>query len=133
MIGGWDTAIERNSLQTFHTLPSPSLKEKPLSLPSLQGGGSISANRGSDAVTNVDANEQGDHSLPAGRVRGGAAGPSWDYLQVGDFVTHKSFGKGVVKSIDGRFIIVAFTNKESRFLHPWVFEQGYMSVSSGED
>ena len=125
VIGGWDTAIERN------TIISPS---KTLPSPSLEGGGSISANRDRDAVANVDAkkqaNEQGNHSLPVERVRGGAA---WEYLQVGDFVTHKSFGKGVVKSIDGRFIIVAFTNKESRFLHPWVFEQGYMSVSSGEE
>ena len=41
-------------LQTLQTLPSPSL----------QGGGSISANE--------DTNEQSNYSLPAGRVRGGS-------------------------------------------------------------
>ena len=131
MIGGWDTAIERKERPLPSPIPEQSSPTRSLSP---RGGGSISANRDRDAVANVDAkkqaNEQGNHSLPVERVRGGAA---WEHLQVGDFVTHKSFGKGVVKSIDGRFIIVAFTSKESRFLHPWVFEQGYMCVSSGEE
>ena len=97
------------------------LQTQTLPSPSLEGGGSVSAND--------DTNEQGNHSLPVGRVRGGSEGSAaWTHLQVGDTVTHKSFGKGVVKSIDERFIIVAFAHKESRFPYPWVFEQGYMSV-----
>ena len=123
VIGGWDTAIERKSLQTLQTLPSPS---KTLPSPSLQGGGSISGKEGNDVVTDAETKEQSNHFLPVGRVRGGSA--AWTHLQVGDTVTHKSFGKGVVKSLDGRFIIVAFANRESRFVYPWVFEQGYMSV-----
>ena len=125
VIGGWDTTIEKNTLQTLQTLPS----SQTLPSPSLQGGGRISGKEEDNVVTNAETNEQGNHSLPVGRVRGGSEGSAaWTHLQVGDTVTHKSFGKGVVKSIDERFIIVAFAHKESRFPYPWVFEQGYMSV-----
>ena len=44
------------------------LQTQTLPSPSLEGGGSVSAND--------DTNEQGNHSLPAGRVRGGSAGCS---------------------------------------------------------
>ncbi len=125
VIGGWDTTIEKNTLQTLQTLPS----SQTFPSPSLQGGGRISGKEDDNVVTNAETNEQGNHSLPVGRVRGGSEGSAaWTHLQVGDTVTHKSFGKGVVKSIDERFIIVAFAHKESRFPYPWVFEQGYMSV-----
>ena len=117
----WLCEVAKHNFQMLQTLPS----QQTLPSPSLQGGGSISANRGGNGETD----EQGNHSLPVGRVRGGSEGSAaWTHLQVGDTVTHKSFGKGVVKSIDERFIIVAFAHKESRFPYPWVFEQGYMSV-----
>ncbi len=45
------------------------VKQQTLPSPSLQGGGSISANEGGKGETD----EQGNHSLPAGRVRGGSA------------------------------------------------------------
>ena len=44
------------------------LQTQTLPSPSLEGGGSVSAKD--------DTNEQGNHSLPAGRVRGGSAGCS---------------------------------------------------------
>ena len=52
---GWEAYKEKQALQT---LPSPSL----------QGGSSISANKESKE----ESNEQGNHPLPAGRVRGGS-------------------------------------------------------------
>ena len=51
--------VAKHNFQVLQTLPSPSL----------QGGSSISANRGGNGETD----EQGNHSLPVGRVRGGSA------------------------------------------------------------
>ena len=51
--------VAKHNFQVLQTLPSPSL----------QGGSSISANEG----TNGETDEQGNHSLPVGRVRGGSA------------------------------------------------------------
>ncbi len=58
------TAVMGGAFVTLETHPP---KTHPS--PSLQGGSSISANEGCNAETN----EQGDHSLPVGRVRGGSA------------------------------------------------------------
>ena len=57
------TAVMGGAFVTLETHPP---KTHPS--PSLQGGSSISANEGCNAETN----EQGDHSLPVGRVRGGS-------------------------------------------------------------
>ena len=54
----WLCEVAKHNFQMLQTLPSPSL----------QGGGSISANRGGNGETD----EQGNHSLPVGRVRGGS-------------------------------------------------------------
>ena len=58
------TAVMGGAFVTMETL-SPKTHPSP----SLQGGSSISANEGCNAETN----EQGDHPLPVGRVRGGSA------------------------------------------------------------
>ena len=57
-------AVEKTlqALSSPQTLPSPSL----------QGGGGISGKEEDNVVTNTETNEQGNHSLPAGRVRGGS-------------------------------------------------------------
>jgi hypothetical protein len=54
----WLCEVAKHNFLVLQTLPSPSL----------QGGSGISANEGSNGETN----EQGNHSLPAGRVRGGS-------------------------------------------------------------
>ena len=54
----WLCEVAKHNFQMLQTLPSPSL----------QGGSSISANEG----TNGETSEQSNHSLPVGRVRGGA-------------------------------------------------------------
>lgn len=47
--------------------------------------------------------------------------------QAGDKVRHKTFGEGVVISIDEKFIICRFSgNREKKFYYPQVFEQGYL-------
>ncbi len=50
----------------------------------------------------------------------------WENLQVGDKVVHKSFGTGRVVSLDSKFLIVKFVDRESKFLFPSVFEKGYL-------
>ena len=61
----WLCEVAKHNFQMLQTLPS----QQTLPSPSLQGGGSISANEG----TNGETDEQGNHSLPVGRVRGGSA------------------------------------------------------------
>ena len=51
----------------------------------------------------------------------------WLELQVGDRVTHKSFGPGDVMSIDEKYIFVRFPDVEKKFLYPDAFEKGYLS------
>ena len=51
----------------------------------------------------------------------------WLELQVGDRVTHKSFGPGDVMSIDEKYIFVHFPDVEKKFLYPDAFEKGYLS------
>lgn len=52
----------------------------------------------------------------------------WERVTVGTGIVHKSLGKGVVKAIDGKYIFVAFDDRERRFLYPNAFEEGYLSV-----
>ena len=91
------------TLQTLQTLPSPSL----------EGGSSISANE----ETHGETSEQGNHSLPTGRVRGGSYFPSYeimmdelrDYRFYADDMIHPS---GVaVEYIWQRFQDTYFDNK----------------------
>lgn len=51
----------------------------------------------------------------------------WERLQVGDVVIHKSIGEGKVVSLDEKYIIVQFADRESKFLYPSAFEKGYLS------
>ena len=52
----------------------------------------------------------------------------WERLQLEDEVFHKSLGRGTVKSISEKHIIVNFGREEKKFLFPWVFEKEYMFV-----
>ncbi|MBQ8968860.1 MAG: restriction endonuclease [Bacteroidaceae bacterium] len=50
----------------------------------------------------------------------------WENLRAGDSVLHKSFGHGKVMSLDGKYIVVRFEDRESKFLFPNAFEGGYL-------
>jgi hypothetical protein len=52
----------------------------------------------------------------------------WQKLKVGDVVKHKSFGKGIVASIDKKEMSVQFASKTSRFFLPDAFEKGYLTI-----
>ena len=52
----------------------------------------------------------------------------WEGLSIGDKVYHKSLGEGVIVSLDEKYIIVRFKDRESKFLYPSSFENGYLSI-----
>ena len=51
----------------------------------------------------------------------------WEGLRVGDKVMHKSLGEGVIVSLDDNYLFVRFKDRESKFLYPSAFENGYLS------
>lgn len=51
----------------------------------------------------------------------------WEDLSVGDKVVHKSLGEGLIVSLDEKYLIVRFRDRESKFLYPSAFEIGYLS------
>lgn len=52
---------------------------------------------------------------------------SWKDVTIGDTVTHKSLGPGTVISLDDKYIIIKFRDRESKFFYPGAFEKGYLS------
>ena len=52
----------------------------------------------------------------------------WERLQIGDAVIHKSLGPGEVMALDDKYLIVKFSDRESKFLYPAAFEKGYLTV-----
>lgn len=51
----------------------------------------------------------------------------FDVLKPGDKVRHKSIGVGTIKSIEGKYIVVSFPEKEMKFLFPDAFKNGFLS------
>lgn len=52
----------------------------------------------------------------------------WENLHPGDTVTHKSLGPGTIVVLDKDYLIVKFTDRESKFRYPSAFEKGYLEV-----
>lgn len=116
VVGGWDTAVDRKVLFAERGEPVREVKAKE-EKPNVQEEVEVAVQEEKAAVQVEEKPEE----TPAAQAK-------WERIKVGDTVQHKSFGDGVVMSVDDRFIVVAFATKESRFLYPWVFEQGYLSV-----
>ena len=53
----------------------------------------------------------------------------WENIKVGDTVYHKSLGQGQVMSVDEKYLFVKFPLRESKFLYPDVFENGYLFMT----
>lgn len=51
----------------------------------------------------------------------------WEHLQIGQTITHKSFGQGEIVSIDDKYIFVRFPSYEKKFQFPEAFIRGYLS------
>lgn len=52
----------------------------------------------------------------------------WETIRPGDVVTHKSLGPGTIVSLDEDYLIVKFSDRESKFRYPSAFEKGYLDV-----
>ena len=49
-------------------------------------------------------------------------------IHAGTVVTHKAFGPGQVKGIDGGLIVVTFNGTDKKFQFPGAFEQGFLKL-----
>ena len=54
----------------------------------------------------------------------------WEKLEKGDFVTHKSFGQGIITEIDGKYITVEFPEKTSKFIAQDAFSKGFLTLQN---
>ena len=99
-VGGFDTVI---SEETFmNQIPLVELS----STPSL-----------TDSIGDMEeTSDEGEEAEP------------WMSYKVGDSVTHKSFGDGVISALDGNYIWIKFATNEKKFLFPQCFEKGFFSV-----
>ena len=52
----------------------------------------------------------------------------WQKLVVGDVVKHKSFGRGVIKEIDGKYFFIEFKEKTSKFIFPDAIDKGHITL-----
>ena len=52
----------------------------------------------------------------------------WETIRPGDAVTHKSLGPGTIVALDKDYLIVKFTDRESKFRYPSAIEKGYLEV-----
>ena len=49
-------------------------------------------------------------------------------VHAGTIVSHKAFGPGQVKGIDGGLIVVVFGGVDKKFQFPGAFEQGFLKL-----
>ncbi|MBR6375159.1 MAG: GIY-YIG nuclease family protein [Alloprevotella sp.] len=109
VIGLWDTTIDTAETKTEEE-PQEEIKEEP----------QVEAQSGPTVKTTDTATEPKRETKPA-------EANTWQDVAEGDYVNHKSFGKGKVISLNENFIVVKFHILEKKFVYPMVFERGYMS------
>lgn len=68
----------------------------------------------------IDDTEESSHE--------GEEAEPWLSYKVGDSVTHKSFGDGVISALDGKYIWIKFSTNEKKFFFPQCFEKGFFSI-----
>ena len=106
MIGGWDTVIDTQKIKSEPVIEIsdpiessvPTTQETTVSVKSME----------------VDKTE--------------TSTKSWRDLCIGDTVAHKSLGPGTVMSLDEKYIIIKFRDRESKFFYPGAFEKGYLEL-----
>lgn len=106
LIGGWDTVIDTSLLNKDEektTVVEAPIEDAPVTV-------SVP-----DPATEPEPEQEPDVE-------------PWERIQVGDTVHHKSIGAGVVMSIDEKYIVVKFPDRESKFYYPMAFEKGYLSM-----
>ena len=100
LIGGWDTVID-----------TAVLKEEPAAE--------------TQKIKKVDKNRKVESTETT--IKAEPKKEPWERLKVGGTVVHKTFGKGVVMSLDETYVIVKFKDRETKFPIVFAFEKGYLS------
>ena len=100
MIGGWDTVIDTQKIKT-EPVVEVSVSEDVRNV--------SSAPDDSPIVTEEPQKAK-----------------SWKEISIGNTVTHKSLGPGTVMSLEEKYIIIKFRDRESKFFYPGAFEKGYL-------
>lgn len=103
-VGGFDTVI---SEETF-------MNQIPLV--DLSSSSSLSDVSHDSIDDTEESSQEGEEAEP------------WLSYKVGDSVTHKSFGDGVISALEGKYIWIKFATNEKKFLFPQCFEKGFFSV-----
>ena len=101
LIGGWDTVIDTSRIVPIDSFNTETVQEVQ-----------------SDRVLKATAEPVPELE----KVK------PWENINVGDTVYHRSLGQGQVMSVDKKYLFVKFQLRESKFIYPDVFENGYLSM-----
>ncbi len=110
LVGAWDTVIDTSIVN-----PLPELASAEVQIPQVVESASVI----NPLHEPIPAHLPDPSSAPTDCP--------WQNLKVGDLVIHKSFGQGHIVSLDEKYLIVEFSDRESRFLYPDAFTRGYLS------
>ena len=123
MVGGWDTVVD--------TGKAARPESSGMNVVTSTGGDASRMQKDVDTSISAESWDSGSDSQATGN--GAVAEPvdvraakSWKDISIGDTVRHRSLGEGTVMSLDDKYIIVRFRDRESKFLFPGAFEKGYL-------
>lgn len=128
MVGGWDTVVDTGKIAgsespcrnvVTSTGGDASRMQKDVET----GMGEVERAHGSDSMDKDTVRQSCELALSSETRK--AASP-WRNISVGDTIRHRSLGEGTVMSLDDKYIIVRFLDRESKFLFPGAFEKGYL-------
>ena len=135
VVGGWDTVIRREEYEKMYASqqdsmivkigkgikPDKDIKEtaKP----------DVQVNKAPVAKTSI-VNKPGyvTRKQPMAKVADNEEQEL--FVKAGDIVTHKKFGRGVVKKIDkfNKYIEIKFGNASKKFIYPDIFKMGFLTL-----
>lgn len=115
-VGGFDTVITESTFRNM--IPMVELS----STPTL----SVVGQEKEDEKDEVKEEQNNDYSDDVNEEVNDEVSSHWLSYKVGDTVMHKSFGRGIITSIDNKYIWIKFATNEKKFFFPQCFEKGYV-------
>ena len=116
-VGGFDTVITESTFRNM--IPMVDLSSTPtLSVVGQEKEDEkdeVKEERNNDVSDEVNEEVNDEESAP------------WLSYKVGDTVMHKSFGSGIITSLDNKYIWIKFATNEKKFFFPQCFEKGFVS------
>lgn len=128
MVGGWDTVVDtgktaRSESSGKCVVVSAGDGASRMQVDAETSVGEVERAHGSDSM-DKDTVRQSCGLVLSSETR--KATSPWRNISVSDTVRHRSLGGGTVMSLDDKYIIVRFRDRESKFLFPGAFEKGYL-------